>query len=125
MAQVRYIVTDVDESIKFYTSNLGFELEQQYGPAMAILKYRDLRLWVAGPKASASKPMPDGAQPSPGGWVRFVLTVENLDSLVSKMKGAGVQFRNEVVEGPGGRQILCEDPSGNLVELFEPTNSNA
>ena len=124
MAQVRYIVTDVDESIQFYTSRLGFELEQQFGPAMAILAKDDLRLWVAGPKASASKPMPDGSQPGPGGWSRIVLTVENLDSLVSELKGAGVHFRNDIVEGPGGKQILCEDPSGNTVELFEPMETD-
>ncbi len=120
MARIRYIVNDVDEAISFYTARLGFELEQQFGPAMAILVHEDLTLWLAGPKASASRPMPDGAQPVPGGWSRFVLTVADLDSLVSQLKADGVTFRNDIVEGPGGKQILCEDPSGNVVELFEP-----
>ncbi len=120
MAQVRYIVDDVSDAVAFYVSKLGFELEQQYGPAMAILVHGDLRLWVAGPKASASKPMPDGARPSPGGWSRFVLTVDDLESTVSKLTDDGVVFKNEIVKGPGGKQILCKDPSGNVVELFQP-----
>jgi glyoxylase I family protein len=119
MAQVRYIVDDVDAAVAFYTGRLGFSLEQQYGPAMAILARDDLRLWVAGPGASASRPMPDGAQPVPGGWCRFVLTVNGLDDLVARLQADGVRFRNEIIEGPGGRQILCEDPAGNVVELFE------
>ena len=120
MAQVRYIVDDVDDAVAFYVSKLGFELEAQYGPAIAILVHGDLKLWVAGPIASASKPMPDGAKPSPGGWSRFVLTVDDLASLVSKLTDDGVRFRNDIVEGPGGKQILCIDPSGNVVELFQP-----
>jgi catechol 2,3-dioxygenase-like lactoylglutathione lyase family enzyme len=120
MAQVRYIVDDVDDAVSFYTSRLGFSLEQQFGPAMAILQKDDLQLWVAGPKASASRPMPDGSQPAPGGWARFVLTVDDLASLVSKLKGDGIQFKSDIVEGPGGKQILCVDPAGNVVELFEP-----
>ena len=120
MAQIRYIVNDVEEAIGFYVERLGFELEQQFGPAMAILAHEDLRLWLAGPKASASRPMPDGDKPVPGGWSRFVLTVSDLESLVMQLKADGVRFRNDIVVGPGGRQILCEDPSGNVVELFEP-----
>ena len=121
MAQVRYIVDDVDEAVAFYVSKLGFELEAQYGPAIAILVHGDLTLWVAGPVASASKPMPDGAQPSPGGgWFRFVLTVDDLESFVSKLTDDGVSFRNDILDGPGGKQILCVDPSGNVVELFQP-----
>ena len=120
MAQVRYIVDDVEEAVAFYVSKLGFELEAQFGPAMAILVHGDLKLWVAGPKASASRPMPDGTRPSPGGWSRFVLTFDDLASLVSKLTDDGVKFRSEIVEGPGGKQILCQDPSGNVVELFEP-----
>jgi catechol 2,3-dioxygenase-like lactoylglutathione lyase family enzyme len=125
MAQVRYIVNDVAEAVDFYTTRLGFELEQQFGPAMAILSSGDLRLWLAGPKASASRPMPDGAQPAPGGWGRFVFTVEDLESLVAGLREQNVIFRNDIVEGPGGKQILCEDPSGNVVELFEPAASDA
>ena len=120
MAQVRYIVDDVDRAVGFYTGPLGFTLVQQFGPAMAIVQRDDLRLWLAGPAASASRPMPDGAQPVPGGWGRFVLTVDDLDALIERLRGAGVVFRNEVVVGPGGRQILCQDPAGNVVELFQP-----
>lgn len=122
MAQVRYIVNDVQSSIDFYTNMLGFSLEKQFGPAMAILSLDDLSLWLAGPSASASKPMPDGAKPAPGGWGRFVLTIPDLESLVADMKGKGIRFRNEIVEGPGGQQILCEDPSGNVIELFQPAS---
>ncbi len=120
MAKVRYIVDDVEEAVAFYVSKLGFEIEAQYGPAMAILVHGDLTLWVAGPNASASMPMPDGATPSPGGWSRFVLTVDDLESFVSRLTGDGVKFKNDILEGPGGKQILCIDPSGNVVELFQP-----
>jgi len=119
MASVRYIVDDVEAAVAFYTEVLGFELRQRYGPAMAILARNDLTLWVAGPAASASKPMPDGAQPSPGGWSRFVLEVTDLPAMVAQLRERGVRFRNDIVEGPGGRQVLCEDPAGNVVELFE------
>ena len=122
MASVRYLVRDVDQAIAFYTG-LGFTLRQQFGPAMAILAHDDLTLWLAGPAASASRPMPDGRQPEPGGWNRFVLQVSDLAGLVAKLRGQGVPFRNDIVDGPGGRQILCEDPSGNVVELFEPAGS--
>ncbi len=120
MASVRYLVKDVSEAVAFYTGNLGFELKQQFGPAMAILARGDLTLWLAGPPASASKPMPDGRKPEPGGWNRFVLEVDDLTSMVAKLRERGVKFRNEILEGPGGRQILGEDPSGNAIELFEP-----
>ena len=120
MATVRYLVKDVGETVAFYTGNLGFELKQQFGPAMAILTRGDLTLWLAGPPASASKPMPDGRKPEPGGWNRFVLEVEDLASLVSSLRQRGVKVRNEILDGPGGKQILCDDPSGNAIELFEP-----
>lgn len=121
MAEVRYIVHDVDAAIAFYRDRLGFSVVQQFRPAMAIVKLADLTLWLAGPTASASKPMPDGAQPVPGGgWARFVLTVADLAGLVAQLKADGVTFRNDIVSGPGGRQILALDPSGNLIELFEP-----
>jgi len=119
MATVRYLINDVDESVAFYIGRLGFELDQQFGPAMAILKRGDLTLWLAGPQASAARPMPDGRKPAPGGWNRFVLPVEDLASLVKELRGEGVRFRNEIVKGPGGQQILCEDPSGNVIELFQ------
>ncbi|WP_343714798.1 VOC family protein [Inquilinus sp.] len=120
MASVRYIVRDVDQAVAFYTESLGFRLQQQFGPAMAILERDGLTLWVAGPAASASRPMPDGSRPEPGGWNRFVLQVDDLPTLVADLRGRGVRFRNDIVTGPGGRQILCEDPSGNVVELFQP-----
>ena len=120
MATVRYIVRNVDEAVRFYTDRLGFTLLQQYGPAMAIATRDGLSLWLAGPGASASKPMPDGRKPEPGGWNRIVLEVKDLDTLISGLRTKGVVFRNDVVSGPGGRQILCDDPSGNPVELFEP-----
>lgn len=120
MPSVRYLVHDVPAAIGFYTTHLGFALRQQFGPAMAILERDGLTLWLAGPMASAAKPMPDGRQPAPGGWNRFVLEVADLPALVATLRAAGVPLRNDIVEGPGGRQILAEDPSGNCVELFEP-----
>jgi len=120
MATVRYIVRDVGAATDFYMSVLGFEVVQRFGPAIVILKRGDLTLWVAGPTASASRPMPDGRKPEPGGWNRFVVEVEDLAALVETLRSRGVPFRNDIVEGPGGKQILCEDPSGNVVELFEP-----
>ncbi|MEI6397976.1 MAG: VOC family protein [Pseudomonadota bacterium] len=119
MASIRYLVTDVQTSIDFYTKQLGFKLEQQFGPAMAIVSRDKLTLWLAGPQSSAAKPMPDGSRPAPGGWNRMVLQVDNLVALVADLKGAGVSFRNEILKGPGGSQILCEDPSGNAIELFQ------
>ena len=120
MAAVRYIVDDVDAAIEFYVSNLGFRLDKQFGAAIAMLERSDLTLWVAGPKASASKAMPDGSKPAPGGWSRFVLIVDDLQDLVSRLKRNGVPFKNDILAGPGGKQILCVDPSGNVVELFQP-----
>ena len=120
MATVRYIVNDVDQAVAFYRSHLGFRLDRQFGPAIAMLQREDLELWVAGPKASAARPMPDGSKPVPGGWNRLVIKVEDLAGLVTKLRNDGVQFRNEILAGPGGSQILCEDPSGNPIELFEP-----
>jgi catechol 2,3-dioxygenase-like lactoylglutathione lyase family enzyme len=120
MTTVRYIVHEVDAAVAFYSGALGFEVKQQFGPAMAILTRGDLTLWAAGPMASAARPMPDGRKPEPGGWNRFVVEVEDLASFVAALRAKGVAFRNEIVEGPGGKQILCEDPSGNVVELFEP-----
>ena len=123
MATIRYLVNDVDAAVAFYTERLGCALEQQFGPNMAILKRDELTLWVAGPGASASRPMPDGRKPAPGGWNRFVIEVEDLAALVADMRQGGVRFRNEIVVGPGGQQILCEDPSGNVIELFQPAQA--
>jgi catechol 2,3-dioxygenase-like lactoylglutathione lyase family enzyme len=119
MAQVRYIVDDVDAAVEFYVSKLGFELQQQFGPAIAILQHEDLTLLVSGPQASASRPMLDGTVPSPGGWPRFVLTFDDLESVVAKLRDEGVEFKNDIVEQGGRKQILCVDPSGNVVELFQ------
>jgi catechol 2,3-dioxygenase-like lactoylglutathione lyase family enzyme len=119
MVSVRYLVKDVDASIQFYTQSFGFELKQQFGPAMAIVVKEGLNLWLAGPVSSAAQPMPDGRKPEPGGWNRFVLQVEDLPGLIAKLRTQGVRFRNEIVKGPGGSQILCEDPSGNTIELYQ------
>ncbi len=121
MTSVRYIVHDVKAAVAFYTEKLDFKLEQQFGPAMAIVSRGDLTLWLAGPVSSAAQPMPDGRKPAPGGgWNRFVLSVDDLPALVTKLKGEGAKFRNDIVKGPGGQQILVEDPSGNVIELHQP-----
>lgn len=119
MASVRYMVKDVDRAIAFYTEHLGFTLKQKMGPAFAYITRDDLTLWLSGPQSSAARPMPDGRRPEPGGWNRLVLEVEDLPSRVAQMKQAGIRFRNEIVIGPGGKQILAEDPDGNPVEFFE------
>lgn len=119
MATLRYLVADVERSIAFYTKALGFKLDQSMAPAFARVSNNDLTLWLAGPRSSAARPMPDGRQPEPGGWNRFVVEVEDLATRVAEMKQAGLRFRNEIVVGPGGKQILLEDPDGNPVEMFE------
>ncbi len=119
-AVVRYLVGDVDEAVAFYTERLGFELEQRMGPAFAIVARDGLDLWLSGPQTSAAQPMPDGRQPGPGGWNRLVLTFDDLERVVGELRDAGARFRNEIVTGPGGKQILLEDPAGNAVELFQP-----
>ena len=118
MIRIRYIVNEVDKAVEFYTSNLDFRLEQQFGPAVAILERDGVRLIVSGPKSSAGRPMPDGSKPSPGGWSRFQIVVDDIESEVSRLKQNGVEFKNDIIEGGGRKQILCLDPSGNLVELF-------
>jgi predicted enzyme related to lactoylglutathione lyase len=120
VAAVRYLVQDVDAAIAFYTERLRFTLEQQMGPAFAIVTYKDLWLWLAGPKSSAARAMPDGSKPEPGGWNRLVLEVDDLDAEEGELKKAGVSFRTEGVSGPGGKQALLEDPDGNPIELFQP-----
>jgi glyoxylase I family protein len=122
MAAIRYLVNDVDRAIAFYTQQMGFKLQQQMGPAFASVAKGDLTLWLSGPQSSGARPMPDGRRPEPGGWNRLVLEVEDLPSRVAEMKQAGVHFRNEIVVGPGGKQILVEDPDGNPVEFFEPAS---
>jgi catechol 2,3-dioxygenase-like lactoylglutathione lyase family enzyme len=120
VAAVRYLVTDVDAAIAFYTERLDFTLEQRMGPAFAIVARDGLSLWLAGPNSSAARPMPDGRKPEPGGWNRLVLDVDDLEAEVTTLRNAGLKFRNDIVIGPGGRQILLEDPDGNPVELFQP-----
>ena len=120
MAVVRYLVDDVDAAVAFYTDNLGFTLQQQMGPAFAIVSRDDLSLWLSGPQSSAARAMPDGRRPEPGGWNRLVVEVDELESKVEELKEVGLSFRNDVVTGPGGKQILLEDPAGNVIELFQP-----
>ncbi|HEY8842285.1 MAG TPA: VOC family protein [Gaiellaceae bacterium] len=119
MAVVRYLVDDVDAAVAFYTGHLGFALEQQMGPAFALVSRDDLTLWLSGPQSSAARAMPDGGRPEPGGWNRLVLEVDDLEAEVERLRQAGLSFRNEIVTGPGGKQIVLEDGAGNPVELFE------
>jgi catechol 2,3-dioxygenase-like lactoylglutathione lyase family enzyme len=120
MAVMRYLVADVDASVDFY-ARFGFEVVDKF-PAIAIVRRDDLDLWPAGPTSSAARPMPDGRRPEPGGWNRVAITVDDLPARVEELRAAGVTFRNDIVTGPGGRQILAEDPSGNVVELFQPAS---
>lgn len=122
MAAVRYFVSDVDRAMAFYIEHLGFTQERHMPPAFASVSKGDLTLWLSGPQSSGARPMPDGRRPAPGGWNRFVLEVDDLSSLVATLKQAGMRFRNEIVTGPGGKQILIEDPDENPVELFEPAS---
>ena len=119
MATVRYLVTDVERSRAFYRDVLGFEDGFDMLPAFAMVRHRDLALWLAGPASSAARAMPDGRVPEPGGWNRLVLEVHDLDGIVARLRAAGAVTRNDIVKGPGGRQILVDDPDGNPVELFE------
>jgi predicted enzyme related to lactoylglutathione lyase len=116
---VRYIVNDTETAIRFYTQLLGFELLERWGPAFAIISKNGLTLWLSGPNTSAAQAMPDGRVPEPGGWNRIVLKVSELGLLIEKLKLSGVTFRNEMLDGVGGKQVLIEDPSGNPIELFE------
>ena len=120
--QVRYIVHDVGQAIAFYTTQLGFTLQMHPAPAFAMLTRGDLRLVLSAPNPSAGggQPMPDGTSQAPGGWNRFAVEVGDIAATVEKLRGAGVRFRNDIVTGVGGKQIIVEDPSGNPIELFEP-----
>jgi catechol 2,3-dioxygenase-like lactoylglutathione lyase family enzyme len=119
LATIRYLVSDVEEAVTFYTQQLGFSLDQNFGP-IAMVSRADLQLWLAGPKTSAARPMPDGRIPEPGGWNRLVIQVDDLTTLVETLRGEGIHFRNEIISGPGGKQILAEGPAGNPIELFQP-----
>jgi len=122
MIRIRYLLNDVDEAVEFYESNLDFRLEEKYGPAVAILERDGVQLIVSGPIASASRPLPDGSKPSPGGWARFQIVVDDIESEVSRLKQKGVQFKHDIIENGGRKQTLCLDPSGNIVELFQPAS---
>jgi catechol 2,3-dioxygenase-like lactoylglutathione lyase family enzyme len=119
---VRYMVDDVDEAIAFYTKLLGFELLSSASPAFADVRRGNLRLLLAGPTSSAGRPMPDGTKPEPGGWNRIHFIVDDIDTEVARLRDVGARFRNDIVEGPGGKQILLVDPSDNVVELFQPAS---
>jgi catechol 2,3-dioxygenase-like lactoylglutathione lyase family enzyme len=120
LVNVRYMVDDVDAAIAFYTTHLGFKLLTRQAPAFADVTRGDLRLLLSGRTSSAGRPMPDGRQPVAGGWNRIQLVVEDITAEVDRLRGAGLRFRNEIVRGPGGAQVLIEDPSGNPIELFQP-----
>jgi catechol 2,3-dioxygenase-like lactoylglutathione lyase family enzyme len=114
------MVDDVDDSIEFYTKQLGFDLLSNASPAFADVVRGNLRLLLAGPQSSAGRPMPDGQKPGPGGWNRIHFIVDDIESEVARLRDGGVAFRNDIVTGPGGKQILLQDPSGNVIELFQP-----
>jgi catechol 2,3-dioxygenase-like lactoylglutathione lyase family enzyme len=117
---VRYMVDDVAAAVAFYTTQLGFSVLTSYAPAFADVQRGNLRLLLSGPTSSAGRPMPDGSQPGPGGWNRIHLHVDDIDAEAARLREAGARFRNDVVSGPGGKQILLEDPAGNPIELFQP-----
>ena len=125
LVSVRYMVDDVEESIGFYTSHFGFSVRHSALPAFADVVRGRLRLLLAGPQSSAGRPMPDGRKPGPGGWNRIHFVVDDIAGEVERLRSAGVEFRNEIISGPGGRQILLEDPSGNPIELFQPAEQSA
>ena len=120
LVNVRYMVDDVDAAVGFYTEHLGFTLLSSAAPAFADVQRGNLRLLLSGPKSSAGRPMPDGRKPAPGGWNRIHLIVDDIEQEVARLRQEGVAFRNEIVTGPGGKQILLDDPAGNVVELFQP-----
>jgi catechol 2,3-dioxygenase-like lactoylglutathione lyase family enzyme len=120
LVNVRYMVDDVDTAIDFYTKHLGFTLRMSAAPAFADVVRGKLRLLLSGPTSSAGRPMPDGTAPAPGGWNRIHLIVSDIAAEVDRLRAADLTFRNDIVAGPGGQQILLEDPSGNVVELFQP-----
>jgi catechol 2,3-dioxygenase-like lactoylglutathione lyase family enzyme len=123
LVNVRYMVDDVDTAINFYTTHFGFTVRSNAAPAFADIVRGQLRLLLSGPKSSAGRPMPDGRTPAPGGWNRIHLIVEDIAAETERLREAGVRFRNDIVSGPGGQQILAEDPAGNVIELFQPAGA--
>ena len=123
LVNVRYMVDDVDAAIAFYTTHFGFTVRSNAAPAFADVVRGHLRLLLSGPASSAGRPMPDGRTPAPGGWNRIHLLVDDLATEVERLRGAGLSFRNDIVKGPGGQQILLDDPSGNPIELFQPATA--
>jgi len=117
---VRYMVNDVDSAVAFYTTHFGFKLLSNAAPAFADVTRGELRLLLSGSTSSAGRPMPDGRLPSPGGWNRIQLIVDDIEAEVERLRAAGLRFRNKIVTGPGGSQILIDDPSGNAIEIFQP-----
>ena len=123
LVSVRYMVDDVEPAVDFYTSHFGFAVRSNFAPAFADVVRGNLRLLLSGPTSSAGRPMPDGSTPAPGGWNRIHLIVDDISGEVERLRAAGLSFRNDIVSGPGGRQILLEDPSGNPIELFQPAGT--
>ena len=123
LVNVRYMVDDVDRAVAFYTDHFGFELNTSFAPAFADVVRGHLRLLLSGPESSAGRPMPDGRIPQPGGWNRIHLIVEDIEREVERLRAAGLAFRNDIVTGPGGRQIVLDDPAGNAIELFQPAGT--
>ncbi|MCE3267643.1 MAG: Glyoxalase/bleomycin resistance protein/dioxygenase [Solirubrobacterales bacterium] len=122
LANVRYMVDDVEEAVDFYTTQFGFTVRSNAAPAFADVVRGNLRLLLSGPQSSAGRPMPDGRTPQSGGWNRIHLIVDDIAAEVQRLRSAGLKFRNDIVSGPGGQQILLEDPSGNPIELFQPAD---
>ena len=123
LVSVRYLVDDVDAAVDFYTNHFGFTVLSSAAPAFSDVVRGRLRLLLSGPASSAGRPMPDGRTPEPGGWNRIHLVVEDIATEVQRLRAAGLTFRNDIVSGPGGQQILLEDPSGNPIELFQPADA--
>jgi catechol 2,3-dioxygenase-like lactoylglutathione lyase family enzyme len=120
LVNVRYMVDDVEKAVDFYTTQFGFTLRSNAAPAFADVVRGNLRLLLSGPKSSAGRPMPDGRRPEPGGWNRIHFVVDDIGAEVERLRAAGLTFRNDIISGPGGQQVLLEDPAGNPIELFQP-----